>query len=106
MIIKWEIGDLNGTSASIDSRRQPVHPTAAADQHIGVVSHVKLAINAAEIKEQKQTPDLIQKTPTKNSVMMQENAGFHSSLSLPYLFSRTMSGSQTVLYGTRITSMP
>ncbi len=68
MIVKWEIGDLNGTSASIDSRRQPVHPTTAANQYIGVVSHVKLAINAAEIKEQKQTPDLIQKNPNKKIV--------------------------------------
>ncbi len=62
MIIKWEVGDLNGTSAAIDGGRQPVHPATAGDQHVGIVSHIELAINAAEIedKEQEQLmPDFI-----------------------------------------------
>lgn len=48
LIIKWEVGDLDGTGAAIDGRRQPVHRAVASDQRVGVVSHIKLAINAAE----------------------------------------------------------
>lgn len=48
MIIKGEVGDLNCTSAAIDGRRQPIHPPIIGDQYIGIVGHVKLAINATE----------------------------------------------------------
>lgn len=66
MIIKWEVGDFEGTIAAIDSRWQPVHPAVAADQHIGVVGHIKLAINAADVKykeQKKLMPNFITKTP-------------------------------------------
>lgn len=52
LIVKWEVGDFNGTGAAIDSWRQPVHPSIAADQDVGVVSHIKLAIDAAHDKEE------------------------------------------------------
>lgn len=48
LIIKWEIGDLDGTGAAIDGRRQPVHRAVVVDQHVGIVGHIKLSINAAE----------------------------------------------------------
>lgn len=48
LIIKWEVGDLDGTGAAIDGRRQPVHPAVVVDQHVGIVGHIKLSINAAE----------------------------------------------------------
>lgn len=53
LIIKWEVGDLDGTGAAINGRRQPVHRAIAGDQHIGVVGHIKLAINAVEKRFEK-----------------------------------------------------
>lgn len=53
MIIKWEIGNFNGTCAAIDGRRKPIHSSIAADQDVGIVSHIKLAINAGENEEKK-----------------------------------------------------
>lgn len=50
LIIEWEVGDLDGTGAAIDGRRQPVHPAIVGDQHVGIVGHIKLSINAAEKK--------------------------------------------------------
>lgn len=48
LIIKWEIGDLNGTGATVDGRRQPVHRTIVGDQHISIVSNIKLSINTVK----------------------------------------------------------
>lgn len=48
LIIKWEIGDLNGAGATVDGRRQPVHRTIVGDQHISIVSNIKISINTVK----------------------------------------------------------
>lgn len=51
LIIKREVGDFNCAGATVDGRRQPVHRPIAIDQHVSVVSNVKLAINAEQKKD-------------------------------------------------------
>lgn len=105
LIIKWEEGDLNGTRTAIDSRRKPVNPAIITDQHICVVSHIKLAINAAELDWNKNTWHENVLTMAKKGHYMYCSVDNIQVWLLTYLFSRTMSGSHTVLHGTRITLM-
>lgn len=53
LVIKGEVGDLDGTRAAVDGRGQPVDPARVADQHVGVVRHAKVSINAAEKEDRR-----------------------------------------------------
>ena len=53
LIVKGEEGDLYCAGAAVDGRGQPVHPACVVDQHVGVVRHVKLAVDAANDRRDK-----------------------------------------------------
>lgn len=88
LVIKGEVGDLDGTRAAVDGRGQPVDPARVADQHVGVVGHAKVSINAAEKEDRRRRVTLASVNKHGCAVVL--------FLFSTHLFSRTMSGSHTV----------
>lgn len=92
--VEGEVGDVDDADAAVDGRGQPVDAAIRGHQHVGVEGDFKRPVDAGGGKDglspklclDRQLPALCALCP-------------HCPVT--YLFSRTMSGSQTMVEGTR-----
>lgn len=93
--VEGEIGDVDGAGAAVDGGGQPVDAAVGGHQHVGVEGDFKRPIDAGWGKRWAQ-PQTVPRGQLPPPVW-----GYVPIAPSPYLFSRTMSGSQTMVEGTR-----
>lgn len=91
MPVKRKIVDVDGTGTTEDSRRQPVDKPGGVHQHVTVISHLELGV--VTIADRNTNYDFLDFKP---KYVITETS---------YLFSKTISGSHTMLDGRRRTLM-
>lgn len=86
--VEGEIGDVDGAGAAVDGGGQPVDAAVRGHQHIGVEGDFKCPVDAGGER-------------VGSASNHAQGAAANPTCPVTYLFSRTMSGSQTMVEGTR-----